>query len=446
MNKVIIFILLSIPAICFGQDRAVIDKVVAKVGGEIILLSDIETQYQYAVTQSESIDIARCQILEAMIGQKLIVHQAKLDSILISDTEVDAQLDFRVSSVLRQMNNDEEFFEEYYGMTVDKMRDNLREDMISQILAERMQQQILTEVDITPKEVQAFYNSIPKDSLPYLNAEVEIAEIVMAPQVNEIERLKALQEILEVRKQIVEEGADFAALAKKHSDDPGSGSQGGELGFAERGSYVPEFEAEAYQLELNEVSEPVETEYGFHIIQMLERRGNKIKLRHILITPEITYDDMELAETALDSLKMNLEEGKIEWDKAVQKYSMKTAQSYNNGGRLQNPNTGKSFFQTAELPTEIYFAIEEMEVGEVSVPLEYTTPRGKTEYRIILLQSRTKPHKVSLEQDYSKIQELAKENKKNIYFAEWVTDKLDETFIKLDESYIECPDIAKYAR
>jgi len=372
MNKVIVFILLSLPALCFGQERSVIDKVVAKVGGEIILLSDIETQYQYASAQAQGTSIERCQILEAMIGQKLIVHQAKLDSILVTDSEIDAQLDFRVSSVLRQMNGDEEFFEEYYGMTVNKMRENLREDMISQILAERMQQQILTEVDITPSEVQEFYKSIPKDSLPYLNAEVEVAEIVMAPQVNEIERLKSLQEILEIRKQIVEEGADFALLAKKHSDDPGSGANGGELGYAERGNYVPEFEAEAYQLELNEISEPVETEFGFHIIQMLERRGNKIKLRHILISPEITYDDKELAETALDSLRMKLESGEIDWDAAVQKYSLKTARSYNNGGRLQNPNTGKSFFQTAELPTEIYFAIEEMDVEDVSKPLEYT--------------------------------------------------------------------------
>jgi len=251
---------------------------------------------------------------------------------------------------------------------------------------------------------------------------------------------------LEIRKQIVDEGADFASLAKKNSDDPGSGAQGGELGYAERGTYVPEFEAEAYQLELNEISEPVETEFGFHIIQMLERKGNKIKLRHILISPEITYDDMDLAETALDSLKMKLESEEIDWDRAVQKYSLKTAQSYNNAGRLQNPNTGKSFFQTAELPTEIYFAIEEMEVGEVSVPLEYTNPRGKTEYRIIKLQSRTKPHQVSLEQDYSKIQELAKENKKNIYFSEWITEKLEDTFIKLDESYVQCPDVSKYTR
>ena len=446
MNKLIIFALVVLPSLLFGQDRLSIDKVVAKVGGEIILLSDIESQYAFTRSQDPTGEFGKCQILEAMIGQKLIVHQAKLDSIQVSDSEVDAQIDFRINSVLRQMNGDEERFEEYYQMTVDEMSANLREDMISQLLAERMQQQILTEVDITPKEVKEFFETIPKDSLPFLSAEVEVAEIVSAPKVNEIERLKALQEILEIRKKIVEGEEDFASLAKKHSDDPGSGAMGGELGFAERGSYVPEFEAEAYQLEVDELSEPVETEYGFHIIQLIERRGNKIKLRHILITPEITYDDMDLAKASLDSLKLKLEAGEIEWNKAVTKYSLETSQSYNNAGRLQNPNTGKTFFQTSELPPEIYFATEEMEVGEISIPLEYLNPRGGTEYRIIKLLTRTKPHKVSLEQDYSKIQQLAKENKKNKYFADWVTEKLDETFIKLDENYLECPSIEKYLR
>ena len=446
MNKFIIVALFILPNLMWGQDKLSIDRVVAKVGGEIILLSDIESQYAFAQSQAQSSEFGRCEIIEAVIGQKLIVHQAKMDSILVSDAEVDAQIDFRISSVLRQMGGDEERFEEYYQMTVDEMAINLREDMIAQILAERMQQQILMEVEITPKEVQEFFNTIPKDSLPFLSAEVEVAEIVAAPKVNEIERLKALQEILEIRKAIVNGEEDFASLAKKHSDDPGSGSQGGELGFAERGSYVPEFEAEAYQLEVDELSEPVETEYGFHLIQMIERRGNKIKLRHILITPTITYEDIDLAKAELDSVRVKLENGEIEWNKAVAKYSLETAQSFNNGGRLQNPNTGKSFFQTSELPPEIYFATEEMEVGEISVPLEYQNQRGATEFRIIKLMSKTKPHKVSLEQDYSKIQQLAKENKKNKYFTEWVTEKLDETFIKLDDSYMECPSLEKYLR
>ncbi len=446
MNKLLIIILALFPQLLIGQERLSIDKVVAKVGSEIILLSDVESQYAFTRSQDPTGAFGKCEILEAMIGQKLIVHQAKLDSIIVSDAEVDAQIDFRISSVLRQMNGDEERFEEYYQMSVDEMAENLREDMVSQLLAERMQQQILTEVEITPQEVQDFFNTIPKDSLPFLSAEVEIAEIIGTPKVNEIERLKALQEILEVRKKIMDGEEDFASMAKKHSDDPGSGSLGGELGFAERGSYVPEFEAEAYQLEIDEISEPVETEYGFHIIQLIARRGNKIKLRHILVSPEVTYEDVELARMELDSVKLMLENEEIEWLKAVNKYSSESAQSYNNGGRLQNPNTGKTVFQTSELPPEIFFATEEMEVGQISVPLEFTGPRGDTQYRIIKLMSRTKPHKVSLEQDYAKIQQLAKENKKNKYFADWVTEKLEETFIKLDEGYLECPTIEKYLK
>ncbi len=432
-----------------AQDRLVIDKVVAKVGAETILLSDVESQYSYALSQQsfgQDPQEMRCQILEGIIGQKLIVHQAKLDSIIISDAEVEAQLDFRISSVLRQMNGDEEAFENYYEMTTDEMRENLREDMVSQILAERMQGQLMMEVDVTPQEVKEFFNSIPKDSLPYLNAEVEIAEIVVEPKVNEIERLKALQKILEIRKEIVENGASFAELAKRESDDPGSGSQGGELGFAARGTYVPEFEAVAYQLEVDEICEPVETEFGFHIIQMQERRGNKIKLRHILIKPEIIDEDLELAVANLDSLKMKLDSSEITWEKAVKEYSLEAAQSYNNGGRLQNPNTGKTIFQTSELPFEIYIAIEEMEIGEISEPMEFQNARGETNFRIIQLQSRTKPHKVSLEEDYSKIQEYARENKKNTYFLNWVSEKLGETYIFVDKTYLDCDNVNRFLK
>jgi len=431
-----------------AQDRLVIDKVVAKVGSETILLSDVESQFAFATQQASDADpqTIRCQILEGLVGQKLIVHQAKLDSIIISDAEVEAQLDFRISSVLRQMNGDEEFFEEYYGMTMDEMRENLREDMISQILGERMQGQLMAQVDVTPQEVKEFYNSIPQDSLPYLNAEVEIAEIVVEPQVNEIERLKALQQILEIRKDILDNGASFADLAKKYSDDPGSGAKGGELGFAARGSYVPEFEAVAYQLDVDEISEPVESEYGFHIIQMLERRGNKIKLRHILIKPEIIQEDLDLAVANLDSLRIKLDSNEITWEKAVKEFSLESAQSYNNGGRLQNPNTGKTIFQTSELPFEIYIAIEEMEVGEVSETMEFQNPLGETNYRIIQLQSRTKPHQVSLKEDYSKIQQLARDNKKNAFFADWINDKLGETYIFVDKTYLDCENVNKFVK
>ncbi len=433
-------------ALILGQDRLVIDKVIAKVGSETVLLSDVEAQYAYSVQQQRTAPskALKCQVLQSLIGQKVIVHHAKLDSVEVTAEELENQLDLRIDAVLRQMNGDEAFFREYYGMTTKEMRENLREDMRQQILSQRMQSKLLEEVVITPKEVKAFFNAIPPDSLPYLNAEVEVAEIVIKPKVNEEERIKALEKIIDIRKRIVDDGEDFAALAQKFSDDPGSGGRGGDLGFASRGTFVTDFEAAAYSLEKNEISDPIETEFGFHIIQMLERRGNRIRLRHILIKPDITDIDKALAKQSLDTLKAQIEKGDITFSEAVKKYSIEDVPSYHNNGIMQNPNTGKTFFQTSELSPEVYFAIEEMEVGDISDPLEYPFPSGETYYRIIKLLSKTKPHRANLEEDYTKILQYAKESKKNVYFASWLEEKFKDTFIKIDEDYLVCPDLDEY--
>lgn len=424
-------------------NRFLLDKVIAKVGTETILLSDVENQYSYAQEQSGGTaePTIKCDIMQSIIGQKLVVHHAKLDSVEISEQEIEASLDFRIDQVLRQMNGDESFFQEYYGITIEEMRDNLRDDLTQQMLAERMQNKILSEVMITPKEVKAFYLSIPTDSIPYLNAEVQLSEIVVRPKVNEDERTKALKTILDVRKRIVEDGEDFGQLAGKYSDDPGSGAQGGNLGFAERGTFVPEFEATAYSLDKGEISEPIETEFGFHILQLIERRGNKINIRHILVKPEITEADNEIAQVKLDTIKAKLDRGDITFEQAVKKYSHEKTPSYNNNGMIQNPATGKTSFETAQLPSEIYFAIEEMEVGEISEPLSYPLPTGETYFRIINLRERSNPHKASLATDYTKIQRYAKESKKNEYFASWLEEKFTSTFIQIEQGYLSCPDL-----
>jgi len=427
-----------------GQKQLLIDKVIAKVGSETILLSDVEAQYSYALEQQgiEGSPEVKCQILEAIMGQKLIVHQARLDSVIVSDDEINSQLDYRVNGVLRQMNNDEAFFEEYYGMTVDKMRSNLREDLEQQLLAERMQAQLMQTVNITPNEVQQFFDQIPTDSLPYLSSEVEFAEIVVQPEVNKTEKAKALNTSEELFQRI-EAGEPFDELAKEYSDDPGSGMNGGNLGFAPRGTFVQEFEEAAYNLDVNEVSEPVETMFGYHLIKMLEKKGTKINLQHILIAPKVTDADIEVAKSKLDSIKTLIMDEKLSFGDAAKKFSSEDIPSYHNNGRVQNPATGKTFFKTAELPTEVYFAIEEMSVGEVSSVLEYPLPNGDVVYRIIQLQSKTKPHKANLKEDYSKISDLAKQSKKNEYFLNWVNTKLKETYIEVDERMEGCPNIAE---
>lgn len=425
-----------------AQEKVLIDKVIAKVGTETILLSDIESQYNYLVQQQGIVDPSvRCDIMQSIIGQKLIVHHAKVDSIVISDEEIEASLDFRMDQALRQMGGDENMFQEYYGMTVNKMKSNLRDDLEQQMLAERMQGILMDEVNITPKEVKEFFNSIPKDSIPLLSAEVELSEIVVKPKVNEEERTRALKKVLEIRKRIIEEGEDFASQASIFSDDPGSATQGGNLGFAPRGTFVPEFEAVAYALKPGEISEPVETEFGFHILELIERRGNKINLRHILVKPEITEADNELAVAQLDSIRARVMRGMLTFEQAVKLFSDEKMPSYSNNGMLQNPQTGKTSFEASQLPYEVYFAIEDAEVGDLTEPLDYVVPTGESYYRILKLRSRTDPHKASLQEDYAKIQRFAKEGKKNEYFSNWIEEKFKSTFITMEEGYLKCPDL-----
>jgi len=422
----------------------VLDKVITKVGGEFVLFSDVEGQYAYISQSGQEVSQSdKCQILEGIIAQKLMVYQAKLDSISVTQEEVEAQLDFRFENVLRQMNGDESFFKEYYGASVAEMKDRMRDDQEEQILAERMQASLIQKVRITPNDVRDFYQSIPEDSLPYLNSEVEVGEIIFEPKVNDVEREKALNKINEVLEEL-NNGGDFAELAKKYSQDPGSAANGGDLGFAKRGIFAPEFEASAFSLEENEISEPVETMFGFHIIQNLKRRGNYVNARHILIKPAITNDDIVLTKKLADSIRLEIMNDSIPFEYAVKKYSSEDAPSYSNNGKMKNPATGNNFFETADLTPEIYFAIEELKVGGISEPLELIMPSGETVYRLIQLQSKTKPHKASLQEDYDRIQRFAKESKKNIYLSEWLAKKYNNTYIKVDPIYEFCPNLDKW--
>ncbi len=440
--KVSCLFVLLFTSVLVNAQKVLIDKVVARVGTETVLLSDVEGQYNYFLEQGNvPDDNLKCQILESIIGQKIIVHQAKLDSIEVSDAEIDAQLDFRVNAVLRQMGGDESFFQEYYGMTVPEMRENLREDLRSQILAERMQQTLIADINITPDEVQEFYNSIPQDSLPYLNAEVEFAEIVSKPLPNATSIQDAIDKVLDIRSQIEAGTSTFEEMASKFSDDPGSAANGGDLGFAERGTFVPAFEEAAFNLEQDEISDPVETEFGIHIIKLIERRGTKIRLKHVLLRPEVYSSDIDKCRNTLDSIRNEISNGNLSFADAVKDYSIDDMPSYHNNGRVQNPATGKTFFETSQLPTDVYFAIEDMDVDGVSEVLSYDNQNGETFFRIIQLQSKSKPHKANLDQDYSKIQELAKESKKMQYFQGWLNEKITETYIEVDPILEECDNV-----
>tara|TARA_B100000497_G_scaffold73845_1_gene82770 strand:- start:273 stop:1643 length:1371 start_codon:yes stop_codon:yes gene_type:complete len=438
----LLFTLISLSSHAQGK-KLVVDKIIATIGSEFVLYSDVQELFEYAKQQQPNYEQAlQCQIIDQLISSKLLLNQARLDSIEVSEIEVEGEIERRMEYILSQMNGSVEFFEEYYGKTPLEYREELRTPLREELTIQRIQGQLINEVQITPKEVVEFYNSIPKDSLPFLNAEVELAEIVYKPQVSEEENAKSLKQIEEIKQRILD-GEDFAELASIYSDDPGSGQKGGDLDWQKRGTFVPEFEAEAYNLEKGELSDIVETQFGFHLIQLIDRRGNSIHTRHILVKPNIFTADLEKAKSELDSIKYSIENDSLPFGYAVKRYSDKDQFSYNNAGRMRNPKTGDTFFETSELPHQIYFAIESLEVGDVSDPIEFEE-RGDKLYRLVQVQSKTRPHQASITEDYDKIQNFAKESKKNEYFNEWMDEKLKATYIKINGDFKACPNLVKF--
>ncbi len=423
----------------------VIDKVIANVGTEIVLLSDVEEQYALAAAQQGGLpEDARCTILDQLLAQKLLVNQAKLDSIPLLDAEVDIQLDARIDQILAYMGGDVKQFEEYYGQSIGEVKEAFREDLRNQILSEKMRSKIIEDISSTPSEVKDFFDRIPIDSLPYFNSEVEIGEIVYKPKVNEKQKQIAIEKLEKIRQRIIDGGEDFAELAKTYSDDFGSARIGGDLGWTKRGKFVPEFEAAAYKLDEDEISPIVESKFGFHLIQLLKRRGNSIKTRHILIKPEITDADMELAKAKLDSIRTLLVTSKINFSLAVKNFSDENVQSYNNDGRMVNPRTSNTFWEIADLDPDVYFTIDTMKVGTYSAPFSFTDASGESFFRIVNLQTRTAPHKASLETDYSKIQAATIQEKKSKFVNDWVADKVNSTYIRIDRAYDHCTILSKW--
>lgn len=447
MRSVLLLLVFCVGSFAVQAQTEVIDQVLATVGGEIVLMSEVEEQYSLMASQQRPVDEeTRCFILEQLLVNKMMVNQAKLDSIEVSDVEVETQLDARIEQILGYMNGSIEQFEAYYGQTVDEVRDEFRQDLQAQLLQDRMRGDIMSNVRVTPSEVKAFFDQIPTDSLPYFNSEVELGEIVVVPQVSTEERERVRNLMLDLRKQIVDSTATFEDLAARYSED-GTRNFGGDLGWSARGKFVQEFEAAAYKLELNEVSQPVETQFGFHLIQMLGRRGSQIRVRHILVRPEIKDADLEKSRKFLDSVRQLIQLDSISFSRAVKRFSDEDQESFNNDGRMVNQATGNTFFEVGDLDPDIFFAIDTMEIEDLSAPFEYRVPGGGSiNFRIVQLQSRTRPHTANLQQDYSKIRQAAIESKRSEYINNWVGETIGDTFIRLEVSPNVCPNLKEWVK
>lgn len=434
----------SVPA----NGQILLDKIIASVGAEHILKSDVDAQLNYIKEQGQELPPdADCIVLDQMLANSLMVHQAKVDSVVVQDAEVNAQLDARIDRILQLMGGDMEQFLNQYGKTPSEIKDEQRDGLKDQLYAERMQGRIFEGASITPTEVIDFFNSVHPDSLPYFNSEVEIGEIVYKPVVNQEEKDRAYNKLLDIRNQIVNNGADFAELAKRHSEDYGSGQLGGDLGFAPRGTYVTEFEATAYNLDKMEVSDVIETQFGYHILQLLEKRGNTLNIRHILIRPQIQMIDFDNAKAHMDSIRNMIIQDTIPFSRAVKRFGYDKVQSFNNDGRLFNPKTGSSVFDVADISDpDVYLTIDALEVGEMSEPLRLTDDRGDQYYKIFKLISRTKPHRASLKTDYNKIRLAALEQKRSSYLTEWMESKIGNAFIFIDSTFDLCPNLDKWRK
>jgi peptidyl-prolyl cis-trans isomerase SurA len=447
MTSKLIFLsccLLGFSLVSFAQNPQVIDRVIATVGGELLLLSEMEEQLSLMESQTSKkpTDEQRCLVLEQLLTAKLLVNQSKLDSIEVSNEEVEAGLDARFDRILTMMNGDLNQFEEYYGQTVSEVKVAFRDDLRNQLLSERMRTEIVTNARMTPAEVRAFFEEIPKDSLPYFSSEVEIREIMVKPTVNEVQRAEALERIEALRTAILDGSADFADLARKYSEDPGSGRAGGDLGWAPRGTFVPNFEAAAYRLDVGELSEVVETQFGFHLIQLQERRGNRIRSRHILIKPKIVEEDLERTVEYLDSIRTLIVVDSLPFRDAVRKFGNDKAQSYSNGGRLTNPITGNTFFEISDLDPFVFLAIDTLKTNDITAPVKFEQPGGgEVVYKLVMLESRSSPHRASLQTDYDKIRKAAIESKKSVILSDWVEKTIGATFIKIDRSLVRDCDL-----
>lgn len=425
-----------------------IDKVVAVVGDNIILRSEIEAQYQQMVSQNQSAEAdpnMRCVIFDNLLLERLFLSQAVLDSVTVAPEEIDAELDRRIKYFISIFGSREKL-EEYYGKSVIELKDDFKDDIEKQLLSDKMKGKVFSGLKVTPSEVKEFFESIPKDSIPYFNSELELGQIVMMPKVSQQEKDAARKKLEGIRNEVAQ-GADFSIKAIQYSNDKGSYLDGGNLGVISRGELVPEFEAVAYKLKEGELSDVVETPFGFHLIIVDEKRGDKLKLRHILIQPQITRKDLGLVQDRMDSILHQLRVDSLTWRDAVRQYS-EDEQSKSIGGMMTNQKTGTTYFEKADIDGTLIFTIDRMKVGEYSDVLPYAAPgpsgEDKQGYRIIWLKSETKPHAASLEQDYSKIQAAAKSEKQQKALEEWMRLHRSNNFVRIDDSMKGCAQVAKW--
>ena len=436
VQYLLILVGILLPLFANAQPSAgqTVDKIVAKVDNFIVLKSDLEGALQEAQRNSPAgVNYTRCQILQQLVIEKLLLAKAEIDSVVVEEPRVESELARR----LQYMTNayGQENIEEQFGKSIEEIGEDLRVDIRDQLVVQQMQSTITQDIQVTPAEVRRFFNNIPQDSLPFYSSEVTVGQIVKLPTVSKGQKEAARKKLLGIRERVVA-GEDFGTLAREFSNDPGSGSQGGELGFVERGQFVPEFEAAALKMQPGELSQPVESPFGFHLIQLIERRGNRYNSRHILIKPNSSALDVEYAREYLDSLRTQILADSIPFAKAAKEES-DDKETAGSGGFFLSPD-GSNRVSTENIDPVIFFTIDTMQVGAITPPLTYRMDNGEPAVRILYLKSKSRPHQANLRDDYQKIYNAALQEKRTRLLEEWFGDARQQVYIEIDPEHSAC--------
>tara|TARA_Y100000385_G_scaffold13914_1_gene14193 strand:+ start:322 stop:1653 length:1332 start_codon:yes stop_codon:yes gene_type:complete len=433
-NQLIIFLFILSNNLLFSQN---IDRIDAIIGSEILLTSDIENQYNQVLSQGViQTSNVKCDILDELLYQNLLIHHAKIDSTIeISEDEVSQEVNKRITFFESQLGSLNKV-EDYFKRSVDNMKQELSIVVKDQLYTQKKQNIIISNVKITPNEVKDYLSSIEIDDIPLIPTQLELSQLVILPKLS-FEKKKSIKDKLDDFRKRILSGEDFKVLATLYSDDVASANNGGELGFMSRGELLPEFERAAFKLQNNEISEVVETKFGFHLIQMIDRRGEQINARHILIKPKFTSSSIKLASDEISLIKLDIDSGLISFDDAVVRYSHD--KSKNNGGLIINPNSGSTNFTYDDLDPSIKYIVQNMSIGEVTTPsLTKSNDGSQAAYRLIRLNNLIVEHKANISNDFDVLKEYALVDKKQRYIDKWIIDNINDTYIQINEDFSHC--------
>ena len=422
-----------------------IDKIVAQVGDEIILLSNIQAaklqQVQERNLEVKDINtLSDCKIIEDLMYQNLLLNQARLDSLPVSDEQVDSEMENRLRYIISSMPGGRDQFEKFYGKSITQIKEDFRVIIRNQILARDMQQKLTSSVSVTPKEVEAYFNNLPKDSIPYINMKLSFQQIAYFPAITQEDKNKVYNELRDIRSKILAGDKSFEFYAQTKSEDPGSAAQGGKIA-ASKGMMVPAFEAAVFSLKPGEISEVFESEYGYHVLKLNSRLGEDYTCQHILLTVKSSEESLNDAAAKIDSCYSLLLDNKITWDEAVLRFS-NDENTKQNRGIITNPRTGEQTWDMQdlnEIDREIYVLTDALEESKFTQPnIYFDVMARKQGFRIVRLMKRFPPHIANLTDDYMLIKRAAENDKMQKTLEKWVESKVNNVYIRLDDSLKNC--------